>query len=100
MSERSMYLLVLISWSAAVYAAFAFVGTYLAPDSCLDAGGSFNYAAWECSRESNHQYLAVAITQVPGFWIMAASVSAALLISAYVLRRRLAANNSLQARRP
>ena len=32
------------------------VSTSLAVDSCLDAGGSFNYASGECDFERSHPY--------------------------------------------
>jgi len=33
------------------------VSTFLAVDSCLDAGGSFDYSSYECDFESSHPYV-------------------------------------------
>jgi hypothetical protein len=33
------------------------ISTFLAVDSCLDAGGSFDYTSHECDFESSHPYV-------------------------------------------
>ena len=80
------YLIVLVVWIVAAYFLARFADAYIAPDACLDAGGSFDYAAWLCSHETNHSFISVGISHVPGFWPLAASLLLALGSSAYVLR--------------
>jgi hypothetical protein len=35
----------------------SFISEYRASDACLDAGGSFNYEALECDRQSTHTFV-------------------------------------------
>lgn len=46
---------------------WAYMGNYLMPDRCLDAGGSFDYSMWQCSLLENMPYKDVAFYRVPGF---------------------------------
>ncbi len=94
-----MFLVVVIAWLAAVYFAIEFAGACLAPDACLDTGGSFDYVHWTCAYEVSHPYVPVGFDQIPGFWAMSASAAAAVVLGACVLRTRLGANPVLQAQR-
>ena len=39
---------------------FNYVSEFLAVDSCLDSGGSFDYSRSTCDREQNHPFVAYA----------------------------------------
>jgi len=78
--EGRKYILGLL-WFAFAVAAWAFVGKYLAPDACLDFGGSFDYSAWSCSNIENKPYIAVQVFRVPGFWLASSSFVVALIVT-------------------
>ena len=58
-----------IAWTLTVGALGLFVRTWLAPDACLDFGGSFNYERWECNNEVN-QYVDVGVYELKSFWLL------------------------------
>jgi len=61
-------MILVLVWLAFAVVAWSFVGSYLAPDACLDQGGSFNYSSWACSHSENSAFVSVPIFKVPGFW--------------------------------
>lgn len=77
----------LLCWLGAAYAAYRFAWSLLAPDRCLDAGGSFDHAAWACSRVTAYPYEPVASYLVPGFCMFAGALALALVARAYAPRR-------------
>lgn len=42
-----------LAWLSAIASGGLFLRVWLAPDACLDFGGSFNYERWECSGDIN-----------------------------------------------
>jgi hypothetical protein len=58
----------LIAWILAAGALCLFLRTWLAPDACLDFGGSFNYERWECNDAVN-QYVDVRFYELRSFWL-------------------------------
>lgn len=62
------------SASALATAGWWLLADLSAPDSCLDAGGAFDYTRWLCSFESREQlaYLDVPITALPSFPVFCA----------------------------
>lgn len=55
------------------------IRTWLAPDVCLDSGGSFNYGRWECTDEVN-QYIAAAFYELKSFWLSVITLAGASLL--------------------
>ena len=45
-----------------------------APGACLDLGGSFDYAKWQCSYTTNHPYVDVPLYELTSFWFFIASI--------------------------
>jgi hypothetical protein len=78
--EVRKYILGLL-WLAFAFAAWSFLGNYLAPDACLDSGGSFDYSAWSCSHSDNKTYTNVPAFWVPGFWLAASSFVIAVFVT-------------------
>ena len=56
-----------------------FLGQLLAPDSCLDHGGSFNYSSWECSFTENFPYVATPFFSLSSFWLFVGCAITSLL---------------------
>jgi hypothetical protein len=50
-------------------ASWHFIGQLFAPDACLDHGGSFNYASWECGYAENFPYIATPFYSLGSFWL-------------------------------
>ena len=75
--------LVVLSW---------FAWDWLAPDVCLDSGGSFDYQAWQCTNVASQPYVDVPFTARVSTWglLLGAGLSLALVFSAVrdVRRRR------------
>ena len=69
----------LCGWIIAIGSLWFFVRTWLAPDACLDFGGSFNYERWECNDEVN-QYVAVRFYELKSFWLFVVTVAVASLL--------------------
>ena len=62
------YAVVVALWFLAIYALWSFLGSFWAPDVCLDVShGSFDYRAWQCSDEQQ-PYIDTPVYAVPGFW--------------------------------
>lgn len=57
-----------IAWMLTVGTLWLFLRTWLAPDACLDFGGSFNYERWECNEDVN-QYVDVGFYELKSFWL-------------------------------
>jgi len=75
-----------IPWAIAVYGLWAFLGSYWAPDACLDVGqGSFDYRTWQCSPEQQ-DYIETAMYKVPGFWFAFVSLIIAAVLTVLVRR--------------
>lgn len=72
-------------WSGALFASWHFLGVWLAPDACLDHGGSFNYELWKCSGDIN-TFIDVAAYEMPSFWFAASCFVVALLVHVYARR--------------
>jgi hypothetical protein len=51
----------------------------LAPDACLDRGGSFNYSIWKCSYDESFPYIPTSFLQLDSFWLMVVSVVASTI---------------------
>jgi hypothetical protein len=56
------------SFVPALVAGWCFLGVWLAPDGCLDLGGSFDYVAWQCSHTQNFTYINVPAYELVSFW--------------------------------
>lgn len=56
-----------------------FIGQLLAPDSCSDHGGSFNYSVWECSFTENFPYVATPFFSLSSFWLFVGCAIASLV---------------------
>ena len=73
-----------IPWLIAAYGLWSYLGSYWAPDACLDVErGSFDYRAWQCSQEQQ-DYIETAMYDVPGFWFALVSLLAAAMLTALV----------------
>ena len=57
------------AWVVAFAALWLFARMWLAPDECLDRGGSFDYVAWECDLASSHVYVHVPFFAHAEFWV-------------------------------
>lgn len=68
-----------LAWICTVAAFGLFLRTWLAPDACLDFGGSFNYERWECNDEVN-EYIAVGFYELKSFWFLVAVFVAACVL--------------------
>lgn len=68
-----------LAWTFTVTAFGLFLRTWLAPDACLDFGGSFNYDRWECTAEVS-EYIAVRVYQLKSFWFFVAALIAACVL--------------------
>jgi len=58
-----------ILWVSVVVSFWYFLRDYLAPDGCLDSGGSFDYVNWECSYGINHKYIEVSVFKLKSYWV-------------------------------
>jgi hypothetical protein len=63
------------------------LATFLAVDSCLDAGGSFNYASRVCDFEQSHLYVSESYTVRLGLASVLALSGVAMTIVARYRRR-------------
>ena len=70
----------IFSWILVFIAVLCFLQSWLAPDACLDSGGSFDYIQWQCSFTNNHPYIEVYIYQFTSFWISAICIFFAIII--------------------
>jgi hypothetical protein len=83
-------LVLILVWIMAAHFLWLFVGNLSAPDRCIDFGGSFDYRAWKCSTDVNHEYIDTAFYQAPGFGRAAVALVIAIIVSAALrLTRRL-----------
>jgi hypothetical protein len=72
-------LVTILAWLFAIASGGLFLRVWLAPDACLDFGGSFNYERWECSGDIN-PYKLVHFYELKSFWLfMAVAMGAGLL---------------------
>jgi hypothetical protein len=55
-----------------------FLAVWVAPDHCLDLGGSFDYVMWRCSHAEDYPYIDVPVYHLVSFWVFGASVIIAL----------------------
>jgi len=62
-----------------------------APTACLDLGGSFDYAEWQCSYINNHPYVDVPVYQLTSFWLFVASMVVSVGAFLWLRTRRTAA---------
>ena len=76
--QRILFCCELALWAFAAYATFRYVGFVLAPDACLDQGGSFDYDTWSCGSGA-HAFRDVPFHRMPGFLLMAFATTAALV---------------------
>lgn len=83
------YLTEVAAWTAAAWSILHFLGVWLAPDGCLDSGGSFDYDTWQCS-DNTHQYREVPAYRLTAFWVMFCFIGAATALS--MIRRRATLN--------
>ena len=68
-----------LAWMLAMAGGGLFLRTWLAPDACLDFGGSFNYERWECSGDIN-PYEEVRFYELKSFWLfLGVSLGASVL---------------------
>jgi hypothetical protein len=73
-----------IPWLIAAYGLWSYLGSYWAPEACLDVEhASFDYRTWQCSQEQQ-DYIETAMYNVPGFWFAVVSLSVAVLLTALV----------------
>jgi hypothetical protein len=82
MKSRIMIIVGVALMLCAVALAWSPVGTLLAVDSCLDAGGSFNYAAGVCDFDHSHAYTAQGNSACFSVAAVLAVVGAAMAMSA------------------
>ena len=73
-------------WLPTMVAALVFLREWFAPDSCLNEGGSFNYATWQCGHMHN-AFIAVPFYRFGTFWLFVAGFVAGAVASG-VLRSR------------
>ena len=73
-------------WIAAGWSFLHFLAVWLAPNGCLDIGGSFDYGAWQCS-DVTHPYRDVPSYRLSAFWVSACFVGAAAALT--LVRRRM-----------
>jgi hypothetical protein len=80
MSSTMLRRLVTIpAWLFACASGGFFLRVWLAPDACLDFGGSFNYERWVCSGDTN-PYRLVHFYELKSFWLfVGVSMGACLL---------------------
>jgi hypothetical protein len=50
--------LIVLGGALALWPALGYVREFVAVDSCLDAGGSFDYAQSRCDRAETHRFVA------------------------------------------
>lgn len=75
------------AWSVALFSLWYFLGAWLAPDVCLDAGGSFDYAKWECN-DSVNIYINVTVFELPAFWLFVTCLIGAVYVQRKTARHR------------
>ena len=56
--KRRGLLLIVLGGALAVWPALSYVREFVAVDSCLDAGGSFDYAQSRCDRAETYPFVA------------------------------------------
>jgi hypothetical protein len=83
------------AWICAMAAFGLFLRTWLAPDACLDFGGSFNYDRWDCTAEVN-EYIAVGLYEFKSFWLFVAALIAACILQ-WSLRNKVQVADSRDA---
>ena len=79
------------AWSVALFSLWYFLRVWLAPDGCLDAGGSFDYAKWECNDHVN-TFIKVSVFELPAFWLFVGC-----LVGAIYVQRKSAPHRAQQA---
>jgi hypothetical protein len=57
-----------------------FASDWLAPDGCLDAGGSFNYEKWSCSHTEQSKYMEVSFLDRTSTWVLVVGAPLSLLL--------------------
>jgi hypothetical protein len=82
--DTSRWLRRAVAWLITAVSAGYFLAQWLAPDGCLDSGGSFDYETWQCSSAVSHPYVEARFYQFVSFWVFLGAVS---LASALSLRR-------------
>ena len=55
--KRRGFVLIVLGGALAVWPALGYVREFVAVDSCLDAGGSFDYAHSRCDRAEAHPFV-------------------------------------------
>ncbi len=65
-----------------------FASDWLAPDGCLDSGGSFNYEAWTCSHTEQYQYIDVPFAERVSSWVFALGTVASICLFALARRSK------------
>ncbi len=62
------WLLCLLAVSVLLAALSWFTWDWLAPDVCLDSGGSFDYRAWQCTNVASQPYVDVPFAARASSW--------------------------------
>jgi hypothetical protein len=84
------------AWILVAAALLYFVDDWLAPDACLDSGGSFDYKLWRCANESK-PYVDVAVYTRWSFWVLVGC--SCLALGLHFGANRAAPNNALERER-
>ena len=77
--------LIAASLVPALISGWYFLEVWLAPNACLDFGGSFDYVAWQCSHTQNNPYIHVPLYHLVSFWLFVLGIFFAL--STYIALR-------------
>jgi hypothetical protein len=69
----------ILAWGIVVGVGAFFLRAWLAPDACLDFGGSFNYERWECTGDVN-DFVDVRFYELKSFWLFGAALVGACVL--------------------
>jgi hypothetical protein len=72
-----------LAWIAAAIAGWNYLGDWLAPDSCQDFGGAFDYINWRCNYDDDGEplpYIASAAYSLPSFQLFAGLLALAIVL--------------------
>jgi hypothetical protein len=73
--------LVLTAWVVVALVGLALLRVLIAPDACLDRGGSFDYGAWRCDWSNDHSFIDVPVWLHAEFWGFVTACIVALVVS-------------------
>jgi hypothetical protein len=77
---------IISAWAFSFFSLWLFLRKWLAPDGCLDRGGSFDYVRWTCDLSQDHPYMSVSPFTQLEFWRLMTLVAFTIALS--VLSRR------------